>query len=42
MNKLIDSSNNIESKKTGCYYVLIAFTEISPHIASLLPWLVQY
>ena len=40
--KLISSSDNISHKATGAYYVLIAFTEISPIIADQLPWLMQY
>lgn len=42
IDKLISSSNNINDKITGCYYVLIALTEVDPLIAHELPWLIQY
>ena len=39
---LVSSAIDNENKSTGCYYVLIAFTEISPEIAAEMPWLIQY
>jgi len=42
MNKLISSSHEIIHKSTGCYYILIAFTEVCPDIAKEMPWLIQY
>ena len=42
IDKLISSSDNINDKITGCYYVLIALTEVNPMIAEELPWLMQY
>jgi len=41
-NKLISSSENIIHKSTGCYYILIALTEVCPTIAQEMPWLIQY
>ena len=29
-------------QSTGAYYILIAFTEVSPECASEMPWLIQY
>ncbi len=42
MDKLVSSASNINDKITGCYYILIALTEICPNIANELPWLIQY
>ena len=42
MDKLVSSASNINDKITGCYYVLIGLTEVSPNIANELPWLIQY
>jgi hypothetical protein len=41
IDKLVSSGITNEDKSTGCYYVLTAFTEISPQAAAELPWLVQ-
>lgn len=42
IDKLISSSENIIHRNTGCYYVLIALTEISHDCAIAMPWLTQY
>lgn len=42
INKLVSSGISINEKKTGAYFVLIAFTEISPEAANEMPWLVQH
>lgn len=42
IDKLISSSPNETHRNTGCYYVLIAFTEVSPECAIAMPWLAQY
>tara|TARA_Y100000590_G_scaffold179768_1_gene204901 strand:- start:2318 stop:3271 length:954 start_codon:yes stop_codon:yes gene_type:complete len=39
---LIDSSSNIENKKTGAYFVLTCLTDVSEDCRNSLPWLVQY
>jgi hypothetical protein len=39
---LISSSPDINNRNTGCYYVLIAFTEVSYECAQDMPWLIQY
>ena len=41
MNKLVTWGIDIENKKTGSYYVLIALTEVSPECAESIPWLAQ-
>ena len=41
INKLISSSESKIHRNTGCYYILIAFVEISPTCASQMPWLIQ-
>ena len=41
MEKLVFSSDEDEYKTLGSYYILIAFVEINPICASLMPWLVQ-
>lgn len=42
IDKLISSSPDINNRNTGCYYVLIAFTEVSYDCAQDMPWLIQY
>ena len=42
MDKLVSSGLTNEDKSTGCYYILIAFTEVNPIAAIEMPWLVQY
>ena len=42
LDKLITSGISDNHKSTGCYYILIALSEISPDCAVALPWLVQY
>ena len=42
MEKLVFSAELDSDKTLGCYYILIAFVEINPIVASLMPWLVQY
>lgn len=39
---LISSSSYLEDRKSGGYYVLIAFTEVSPEYTQEYPWLKQY
>ena len=39
---LISSAHNDSDKFTGCYYTLIALTEVSIDCANAMPWLVQY
>ena len=39
---LIDTSSNIENKKTGAYFVLTCLTDVSEDCRTSLPWLVQY
>ena len=39
---LISSSPNEIHRNTGCYYTLIALTEVSPECAAAMPWLAQY
>ena len=39
---LISSSQYSEDRKSGGYYVLIAFTEVSPEYTQEYPWLKQY
>ena len=39
---LIDTSSNIENKKTGAYFVLTCLTDVSDDCRTSLPWLVQY
>ena len=39
--KLISSTENLEHRTTGAYYVLTAFAELVPQCAQALPWLVQ-
>lgn len=41
MEKLVFSAELDSDKSLGCYYILIAFVEINPICASLMPWLVQ-
>ena len=41
IDKLISSSPSKTHRSTGCYYVLIAFVEISQECASQMPWLIQ-
>ena len=41
MNKLVSSGIELEHKKTGGYYVLIALTEVSTECAMSIPWLAQ-
>ena len=41
MDALITSSNNMEDRKTGAYYILIALVETSIGYANDFPWLVQ-
>lgn len=41
MEKLVFSSEEDEYKTLGSYYILIAFVEINPICASLMPWLIQ-
>ena len=41
INKLVSSANDDGNKSTGCYYVLIAFTEVNPTMAAEMPWLNQ-
>lgn len=42
LDKLVSSGISDNHKSTGCYYILIALSEISPACGSSLPWLVQY
>ena len=42
LDKLVSSGISDNHKSTGCYYILIALSEISPDCAVSLPWLVQY
>jgi hypothetical protein len=42
MDTLVSSGISQEDKATGCYYILIALTEVSAQVAQELPWLVQY
>jgi hypothetical protein len=42
LDKLVSSGISDQHKSTGCYYILIALSEISPGCAESLPWLVQY
>lgn len=39
MDKLVSSGISDNHKTTGCYYILIALSEISPQCADALPWL---
>lgn len=39
MEKLVSSGVSDNHKTTGCYYILIALSEISPLCAEALPWL---
>ena len=41
MQALISSSSNMEDRKTGAYYILIALVESSIEYANDFPWLVQ-
>lgn len=41
IDKLVSSTDEIEHRTTGAYYVLTAFAEIVPACAQELPWLVQ-
>ena len=41
MNKLVSSSENLEHRTTGGYYILISLVEISIDVANSLPWLIQ-
>jgi hypothetical protein len=41
MEALITSSNNMEDRKTGGYYILIALVETSIEYANDFPWLIQ-
>lgn len=42
MKKLVTSSDKIEHRATGAYYILIALVEISTECAEAMPWLIQY
>lgn len=42
LDKLVSSAISDNHKSTGCYYILIALSEISTECANSLPWLVQY
>lgn len=42
INTLVSSALEDTDKYTGCYYTLIALTEVSQECAAALPWLVQY
>jgi len=42
LDNLVSSGISDQHKSTGCYYILIALSEISPGCAESLPWLVQY
>jgi len=42
MDTLVSSGISQEDKATGCYYILIALTEVSAQVAQELPWLIQY
>ena len=42
INTLVSSAVEDTDKYTGCYYTLIALTEVSQECAAALPWLVQY
>lgn len=42
LEKLVTSGISDNHKSTGCYYILIALSEISSDCATSLPWLVQY
>ena len=42
MNNLITSGIDMENKKLGGYYVMIALTEVSREYADCYPWLRQY
>lgn len=42
MEKLINSSPDMNNRSTGAYYILIAFTEVSMECAQDMPWLIQY
>ena len=42
MDILVSSGITQEDKATGCYYILIALTEVSAQVAQELPWLIQY
>ena len=41
MEALVTSSSNMENRKTGAYYILIALVESSNLYANDFPWLVQ-
>ena len=41
MEKLVFSAEQDSDKSLGCYYILIAFVEVNPVCADLMPWLVQ-
>ena len=41
IDKLVSSSEEVEHRTTGAYYVLTAFAEMVPECAQALPWLVQ-
>jgi hypothetical protein len=41
IDSLVSSAADDVNKRTGCYYVLIAFTEVNPIIAAEMPWLNQ-
>ena len=41
MEKLVFSADEDSNRSLGCYYILIAFVEINPVCAALMPWLVQ-
>lgn len=42
MEKLVFTAELDSDRALGCYYILIAFVEINPLVAQLMPWLVQY
>ena len=41
IDKLVSSATDDTNRSTGCYYVLIAFTEVNPLMAAEMPWLSQ-
>lgn len=42
MDKLISSSDNKDDRVLGCYYILIALSEVNLTVLEACPWLIQY
>jgi len=42
MDKLISSSDNKDDRVLGCYYILIALSEVNLSVLEACPWLIQY